>query len=1272
GSQGSGDGTNLIGHGSGYALSDIFADIDPVTGGGLLADNGGLVPTVALKVSTDNPAINTADPTFVPADTLDLDGDGDTTEPIPFDARGAGFTRNFGGGVDLGAFESTGETPSLVVTTALDVIDALDGLTSLREALALANDATAGANSDGDADNDGSSVDHITFDPSLTGSTLTLTQGELVISSDVSIDGDIDDDSSPDITIDAVGTSRVLLVNSGTSLVRGMILTGGDSSNGGGMFVHRNANVHLLESTVSGNSSRTRGGGISSYGPLTITNSVIADNNTGRYGGGVYSAGALKVSGSTVSRNSSQWYGGGIDSAAGFTITNSTIEGNSAVRNGGGLSIYSSSVTAINCTITGNYSMQLHGGVFGHQFSSITMMNSIVAGNTGLLAASTAGANPDFFGKLTAGSGDNLIGYGSGYALSDIFAAIDPVTGGGLLADNGGLVPTVALKPSISNPAYNTANPTFLPSDTLDLDGDGDTTEAIPFDSRGPGFARINGGFADLGAYELSEAELNILTVQIDLASIGESGGVSNATVTRGGSMVGDLVVTLTSDDAGEASVPMTVTILDGNASASFDVTGVPDGLFDGTETVTITASAAGFDSGSDTIDVTNVDLPPDTTTPANVNLLSNGSLIIGAAGTVNNNLQITFDSNTGHYILEDIIPLNPLGGLVGNDLNPATNIIEFDPTAVGAFNNIIANLNLGNDTVTINSLRSGGPEGLDIRNDANEGDDTIHIAGPIVDAGRQLLLRSEHITLANQISTQNQAVRLEGDVTLTGNSEINAGTGAVIASGTIDGAHGLTVIAGLVQFDGDIGSTAPLTDLTASGNIVRTQNAAVTGGDVTFNANSFIPQGTISGDGNLTIRRNTAGEQNVNASDLQFITPGFASVTVGSGLTNQLLISSDGDNNLVTGSVNVGAPLTLIGQTLILGDSIQQGMGTLTLRANNTLQFTSLGSAIGTGDVMIEKLNAGGTLTVVGNFGSPTAAAPWGLNHTSVSAPGSFVDFTGGVGSGFASLTANAGSLRFNSPGAVTAQGDVSLTADDIQLNGGVFSQTGGISLTGNIDLTGNVLFKVAPGQDLIVDGGVAANGYNILVRGNGGAANQVSFLGDVVGAGSFQIDSSGASTTNQVSLNGVSANKVVVRANGIDLAGDVTSNVNVQFIGPVTLSGDVSIMSGNTSTNYTQFTGTINGPHNLTINSGAGRAILGGEIGNSDAIGDLNVVSTADNFIIRNITASGNVNWNNAGGKLTLTSSRVVSAGGNIDILADVFINLGSLTAGGTVTTP
>jgi hypothetical protein len=65
------------------------------------------------------------------------------------------------------------------VTTAADVV-ANDGKLSLREAVAQAN-ATPGA-------------DTIRFAAALEGKTLTLTRGELVLSRDVTIDGDWNND----------------------------------------------------------------------------------------------------------------------------------------------------------------------------------------------------------------------------------------------------------------------------------------------------------------------------------------------------------------------------------------------------------------------------------------------------------------------------------------------------------------------------------------------------------------------------------------------------------------------------------------------------------------------------------------------------------------------------------------------------------------------------------------------------------------------------------------------------------------------------------------------------------------------------------------------------------------------------------------------------------------------------------------------------------------------------------------------------------------------
>src|SRR4051794_28132526 len=55
-----------------------------------------------------------------------------------------------------------------------------------------------------------------------------------------------------------------------------------------------------------------------------------------------------------------------------------------------------------------------------------------------------------------------------------------------------------------------------------------------------------------------------------------------------------NLLVSLSSSDVSEATVPGSVTILAGQTNAVFDVTIIDDALLDGSQNVTITASAAG------------------------------------------------------------------------------------------------------------------------------------------------------------------------------------------------------------------------------------------------------------------------------------------------------------------------------------------------------------------------------------------------------------------------------------------------------------------------------------------------------------------------------------------------------------------------------------------------------------------------------------------------------------------------------------------------------
>ncbi|MEQ9410795.1 MAG: choice-of-anchor Q domain-containing protein, partial [Fuerstiella sp.] len=90
---------------------------------------------------------------------------------------------------------------------------------------------------------------------------------------------------------------------------------------------------------------------------------------------------------------------------------------------------------------------------------------------------------------------------------------------------------------------------------------------------------------------DVTDDDAPALTVSIDLSSISENGGTAMGTVTRNTPTTADLVVTLSSSDTTEATVPATVTIPAGQSSAMFTISGVDDAIVDGTQTVEITAS---------------------------------------------------------------------------------------------------------------------------------------------------------------------------------------------------------------------------------------------------------------------------------------------------------------------------------------------------------------------------------------------------------------------------------------------------------------------------------------------------------------------------------------------------------------------------------------------------------------------------------------------------------------------------------------------------------
>jgi hypothetical protein len=134
-----------------------------------------------------------------------------------------------------------------------------------------------------------------------------------------------------------------------------------------------------------------------------------------------------------------------------------------------------------------------------------------------------------------------------------------------------------------------------------DVEVDGDQEVVITVDA---------GGYAaDSEILTVIDDEAALLTVSIAPSDVAE-GSVATGTVERNTGTSGALVVTLSSSDDGEATVPTTVTIQDGQSTAQFVVTGVEDGFVDGIQTVGITGSSDGFNPGVSTISVLDVDVP--------------------------------------------------------------------------------------------------------------------------------------------------------------------------------------------------------------------------------------------------------------------------------------------------------------------------------------------------------------------------------------------------------------------------------------------------------------------------------------------------------------------------------------------------------------------------------------------------------------------------------------------------------------------------------------
>ena len=356
--------------------------------------------------------------------------------------------------------------------------------------ITVTSTADSGAGTLRNAISSAASSDTINFNLTYP-ATITLSS-ELTINKNLTITGP----GADKLTISGNNSVRIFYITSGTITISGITAANGRTSavvDPGAAFYLFNSGISLTvndcvirNNAVTGSQANGVGFFATTGSTLTINRSYIHSNqgvttncsSDGSSGGAVLSGGTLTINNSTLSNNQA-CIGPAISATGGsITLLSSTISGNHSYSDtGAAVFIQNVTSTITNTTITGNIAEFYESGLSAWCLTSLTMKNTIVAGNNSLQPLS--GDSDIYFDDGTWCSGNAVTFISGGYNLigsegflnytwvsrgtSDIVGEEGAKQNAGLnttLSDNGGYTQThalnagsIAINPASSNGA---------------------------------------------------------------------------------------------------------------------------------------------------------------------------------------------------------------------------------------------------------------------------------------------------------------------------------------------------------------------------------------------------------------------------------------------------------------------------------------------------------------------------------------------------------------------------------------------------------------------------------------------------------------------------------------------------------------------------------------------------------------------------------------------------------------------------------------------------
>ncbi|MBI3151019.1 MAG: HYR domain-containing protein [Chloroflexi bacterium] len=502
-----------------------------------------------------------------------------------------------------------------VLTVLALIVSALDVAPAFAASpIEVTNANDSGAGSLRQAINDVDAGGTITFNSSLSGSTITISS-VFNISKNMTIDGAA---LASQVTLNGGGTQRVFYVNAGSTLtLKNVTVANGYADYGGGIFLNGSGSLVVENGLFTGNTANGGyGGAIASYfvsgNTVTINNSTFSGNNAS-IGGAAFAdnGGTVTITGSTFTGNNSGSLGGAIFNAGSLTLLSSTLSGNSS---GNGSAINNDStgtLTVKNSTLSNNIASS-EGTI--RNLGIVTITNSTLSGNSapnGGAIANYPGAtltliNSTLSNNSATGIGGNIINSGtlnySNTIIANATAGEDCISlKGGMvgtninnLVEDGGCSASLSGDPGLDTLANNggaTQTMSLLSGSSAIDAGDNTICAASPvngLDQRGV----TRDSSCDIGAYEYaggSDTTAPLVTVpdNITAEATSASGAAVNFTVSA-------------EDDVDGTLTPS----CDANSGDTFPL---------GTTTVTCTATDAASNTGSASFDI----LVEDTTAPS-------------------------------------------------------------------------------------------------------------------------------------------------------------------------------------------------------------------------------------------------------------------------------------------------------------------------------------------------------------------------------------------------------------------------------------------------------------------------------------------------------------------------------------------------------------------------------------------------------------------------------------------------------------------------------